>query len=419
MASNHRNEDFVRLMFYVSVVAVVFPLWLVLFSDSYPASSHNKLRVEGLLSTGKNSADDKSTGTFSVPPTVFFILLSIQCGCQPVLTKLFMPTTIVRSTAVLGQEGVKFVISMAYLASSNDWSAVAQGWTLEAAFVAAGVPSGLYVIQNYLNVMATQTLPPVTFIVLNQMKTLSTALCCFLFVGQRQSPLQILALMCLIAATLVIQKIVPLRCQNASESVTESKPSKPINSGDDTKADNDREPLQKEEVSSEETLKKSDAKDEAARQLMWGVVPALCASFLSGLAGTFAQKALQESGRSPHLFNSELAVFSSSYLVASMALGSPDCQKMKASGVSRGWTWKTWIPIVTNAVGGILVGLVTKYQGAVVKGFATIFGMAISGALQQTLFAKTGGGITREQVVGGCLGGLSLWMHISFQPSKS
>jgi UDP-sugar transporter A1/2/3 len=417
MALKRQQGSFIRLLFLILVVAVSFLLFNLPYDSIYPSSSpQKKLRGEELLSND-SLAEIKPTETFSVPPTMFFILLAVQCGCQPIMTKLFMPTTIVRSTVILAQEGTKFVISLAYLASSHNWSTISQGWTLEAAFLAAGVPAGVYVIQNYLNVMATQTLPAVTFIVLNQTKTLSTALCCFLLVGQKQSPPQVFALIMLVAAALVIQKIVPLRpCLNTSESVKESNQS---DSRDSNEADEEREALAKGNISSERESDKYDSKDEAARQLTWGVLPALCASLLSGFAGTLAQKTLQESGRSPHLFNSELALFSSSYLIASLALGSPDCHKMKASGVSQGWTWKTWIPVVTNAFGAILVGLVTKYQGAVVKGFAMIFGMAISGVLQQTLFAKSGGGVTLEQVVGGCLGACSLWVHISYQPSKS
>ena len=50
-----------------------------------------------------------------------------------------------------------------------------------------------------------------------------------------------------------------------------------------------------------------------------------------------------------------------------------------------GWTWKTWIPIVSNACGGVVVGLVTKHAGAVRKGFALIFGLVLSGVLQSYL----------------------------------
>lgn len=77
---------------------------------------------------------------------------------------------------------------------------------------------------------------------------------------------------------------------------------------------------------------------------------------------------------------------------------------------------KTWVPIVSNGFGGILVGLVTKYQGAVVKSFAMIFGMVISGVLQQMILSKEGGGVTREQQAGAIFGAISLYLHASYPP---
>ena len=67
------------------------------------------------------------------------------------------------------------------------------------------------------------------------------------------------------------------------------------------------------------------------------------------------------------------------------------------------------IPITTNSIGGILVGLVTKYAGSVRKGFALIFGLLLTGLIQQVLDQQP---VTREQVVGGTLAAVSLWMHM-------
>jgi len=77
------------------------------------------------------------------------------------------------------------------------------------------------------------------------------------------------------------------------------------------------------------------------------------------------------------------------------------------------WTIATLIPIVTNAMGGIIVGLVTKYAGSVRKGFALIFGILLSGLLQQVFISGSEGGATlqKEQIIGGILAGISLWAH--------
>lgn len=55
------------------------------------------------------------------------------------------------------------------------------------------------------------------------------------------------------------------------------------------------------------------------------------------------------------------------------------------------------------------MGLVIKYAGTVRKGFALIFGILISGILQSWMDEnKT---LTKEDMTGGVLAGLSLWMH--------
>ena len=46
--------------------------------------------------------------------------------------------------------------------------------------------------------------------------------------------------------------------------------------------------------------------------------------------------------------------------------------------IARGWTLYTWIPVLASALGGIIVGLVTKYAGGVTKGFALIAGLLVT-----------------------------------------
>jgi UDP-sugar transporter A1/2/3 len=102
-------------------------------------------------------------------------------------------------------------------------------------------------------------------------------------------------------------------------------------------------------------------------------------------------------------------------MLASLVLGSPDGKRIRKSGIGEGWTWKTWIPVIANASGGVVVGLVTKHAGAVKKGFALIFGLILSGILQKCFLSDEG--LSSEQVAGGILASLSLWMHSKFPPS--
>ncbi len=55
-------------------------------------------------------------------------------------------------------------------------------------------------------------------------------------------------------------------------------------------------------------------------------------------------------------------------MVVSMLLGSDDGREIWNKGLFFNWQVTTLLPIVSNAAGGIIVGLVTKYAGSVRKG---------------------------------------------------
>lgn len=220
--------------------------------------------------------------------------------------------------------------------------------------------------------MAYQNLAPITFNVLNQTKTLSAALCCFLVIGKPQSKLQVISLILLLLSALVIEKVIPISQNTRLES-------------------------------------KEHSSHDRQMHIISGVIPVLLASFLSGLAGALTQRSVQTTGRNAYLFTMELSVASCLFLIISLLLNSPDGKRIAKHGFFYGWTATTIIPVFTKALGGVVVGLVTKHAGAVRKGFALIFGLLLSGILQ-----SKGEGVTAEQVVGGLLAAVSLWMHSSF-----
>lgn len=253
--------------------------------------------------------------------------------------------------------------------------AICIGWSVRGWARAAGIPAAIYVVQNYCTLMAYQNLSPITFNVLNQTKTLSAALCTYLIMKKRQSILQIVSLLLLLLSALVIENVVPITRQ------------------------------------SNDVAKEPEDSDHRQTYIVTGVLPVLLASFLSGLAGAVGEQTVQSTGRNAYLFTMELSVASSIFLITSLLLNSPDSQRISENGFFSGWTTTTWIPICTKAFGGIVVGLVTKHAGAVRKGFALIFGLLLSGILQKMNKDED---VTTEQVVGGILAAVSLWMHSSF-----
>jgi UDP-sugar transporter A1/2/3 len=327
-------------------------------------------------------------------------LLTVQFGMQPMLTAKYTSKTVIRSTVIFIQEAIKFTFAIFMLITSGGFRTALKDWSISSWIKVAAIPAGLYTVQNTAALMAYQHLDGVTFNVLNQTKTLSAALCCYLIMGRKQSKVQIVALFMLLISALINEHIVSLdvilHVWKHGFLDVRSFSSIPLS------------------LSSLDSSLNSSSSTETTKHLTHGVIPVLLASFLSGLAGAISQKNLQSScgsgekgGRNPYLFSAELCVASLMILSISMKF-SDDGDKIQQYGFFHHWTPETLIPIVTNAIGGIVVGLVTKYAGSVRKGFALIFGMLLTGFIQSSLERNP---VTREEIVGGLLASVSLWMH--------
>ena len=315
----------------------------------------------------------KAAPTLDKNAIFYMCLLALQFGMQPTLTRRFTPQGICRSTVILMQEILKFILAFTMLNISGSKKAAFDGWSVSTWLTVAFLPAGLYALQNIAALQAYQNLDALTFNVLNQTKTLSAALCCYLVMGRKQSFIQVMSLLMLLLAALIMERLVTLDSLLSSGVAME-------------------------------------VPEFGSRHWTHGVAPIMLASFISGLSGAISQKSLQAQGggRNPYLFSMELCAASVLILTASLTM-SPDGQRIAEQGFWHGWTPATWIPILTNSIGGIIVGLVTKYAGSVRKGFALIFGIFLSGLVQALMQPDVG--VTTEQAVGGALAAVSLWIH--------
>jgi UDP-sugar transporter A1/2/3 len=230
-------------------------------------------------------------------------------------------------------------------------------------------PAGLYGIQNVAYLMAVQTLDPLTFNVLAQTKTVSAALCCYLLLGRKQSRIQMIALLLLLWAALIMEGVISIDSIGYWE------------------------------------------RDASSNEWNWhhwthGVLPILLSTFISGLAGALSQGALQH--KNSYIFSMELCA-AQSLLLATSLFFSSDGNMILEKGFWHQWEWATFLPIVTGAVGGVLVGLVTKHAGAVYKGFALIAGMFLSGVLQSSA-------VSLHQALGGIVAAISIFLHATNPP---
>eukprot|EP00267_Zea_mays_P053853 XP_020407043.1 CMP-sialic acid transporter 5 isoform X1 [Zea mays] len=244
--------------------------------------------------------------------------------------------TIVTSL-VLATEAAKVICAIILLIADGSLKKQFSNWTLIGSLTASGLPAAIYALQNSLLQVSFKNLDSLTFSILNQTKLLWTSFFTFLILGQKQSSKQILALALLISAAVLL-------------SVGEST-SKGSNGGGSDYI------------------------------LLYGIIPVTVASMLSGLASSLCQWASQVKKHTSYMMTIEMSFIGSVCLLAS-TYRSPDGEAIRKYGVFHEWTFWTMVPVLMNAVGGILVGLVTTYAGGIRKGFVIVSALLVTALLQ-------------------------------------
>lgn len=267
----------------------------------------------------------------------FSVLLALQYGAQPLISKRFISREVIVTSSVLSCEAAKVVFALYFMAKEGSMGRMYKEWTLVGALTASGLPAAIYALQNSLLQISYKNLDSLTFSILNQTKIFFTALFTYFMLRQKQSIQQIGALFLLIAAAVLL--------------------------------------------SVGEGSNKGSTGANADQVLFYGIIPVLIASVLSGLASSLCQWASQVKKHSSYLMTVEMSIVGSICLIAS-TLKSPDGEAMRRHGFFHGWTPLTWIPVISNALGGILVGLVTSYAGGVRKGFVIVSALLVTALLQ-------------------------------------
>ncbi|CAM9368531.1 unnamed protein product [Discosporangium mesarthrocarpum] len=313
---------------------------------------------------------------------VFMALLAVQYGLQPLLQKACVDKDTVNKTSfVMVTEFVKVVLCLVTIISSGrrTYKSMFQNWSLRESLMAAATPAALYALQNWLAQVAYMNLDSLTFNLLNQTKTLFAALCLYLVMGRRQSVVQLLALAMLLFAAVLL---------NAHSSSSRRDEKGALGLGGDG-----RVPWWSSES-----------------QLWLGVFPVIGASFLSGLSASVTQRTLQCERRNSYLLSMELAVYGVMVLLIS-TIQSEDGERIRQDGFLYGWTPYTLVPLFSQALGGMVVGQVTKHAGSVQKGFALIAGILVTAAVQTVLENSS---LSATHWIAAVLVAAGTYLHASF-----
>jgi UDP-sugar transporter A1/2/3 len=314
---------------------------------------------------------------------------AVQFGVQPLLAKSCIGKDVMYETLVLGAELAKVFGCLAMLQVSGELREVFRGYSIWRAVVLCALPATTYLIQNYCIQVAYQNIDSIVFNILNQSKMLFTAFFSFVIMGRHQSRVQCIALLMVTAAGILISY------QGVAESAKTNGQNGHGSSNGHTNGHNGQN---------------------GHSNWMLGVPCVVIASALSGLGSGLTEWILQGQKRNSYLFSGEMALLGSLVIIFGLVLDiSPDSRSFSDRGILYGWTPFTLIPVLTQGLGGIVVGLITKVAGGVKKGFAVICGLLLTCAWRCLVDGQP---LSLRVCVAVPLVGGSIYLHAKFPPAK-
>ena len=282
--------------------------------------------------------------------------LSIQFAAQPTLNQLFVPKNAIPTACVMMTELLKIGIAAIILLSSQSGRQSLVQWRFYDCLYYAGIPAASYAIQNLLIFTAYNNLDGLIFNLINQAKLLTTALLAYFILGSTQSPRQVLALVFLFTSAVIAVS--------------------------------------------------SDQSTAAAGDRTVGLVAIISGTCLSGFGAVMSERAVCASNRNSLLFSAELGLIGLASLIA-LSAWSGELNKILEIGIwSAGpGSLAGMIPGVSQALGGLVIGYVTKTSGSVKKGLSVIVGLILTASLNSATLVMWGVAIP--------LAALGIWLHSS------
>ncbi|GFW24254.1 UDP-N-acetylglucosamine transporter [Trichonephila clavipes] len=116
--------------------------------------------------------------------------------------------------------------------------------------------------------------------------------------------------------------------------------------------------------------------DKTVSSQFLGLLVVLIACFSSGFSGVYFEKIVKNSPQSLWIRNIQLALFS--IILGSLAIFMQDSKAVSEHGFFQGYYTTTWIVILLQAFGGLVVSTVIKYADNILKGFATSVSIVLS-----------------------------------------
>lgn len=375
-------------------------------------------------------------------------LVALQVGMQPAIMRACVPQAVSGRSLVLMEMAIS--IALALLVMPQE---ALEGWSFLESFRCAGPPAIVYALRSLLKQAAYRLCDSVSFNVFNQTKVVFCAMAAWFLTGEAQAPLQCLALLCAVAAGALLavptraqsttrrcQGRIQGRCQRRSRWQDPRKKAcivwPPLEEGskaiswhataflansnsmsciavqeeeecngrlDGGGKENEVEPHRG--VSSQVPL---GARDVLPCCSGAGAALAIATSACSGVAAALSQAAMRYSFRHSSLFALELALWGVPFVLLFSGGDEKLFNGLRGWKECFGWKKYTILPVLLQAMGGLLVSAVVKQQGSVAMGLCTVAGIGVSVVVDAVVTRRLP---SRQQVCAATLCGLSVVVH--------
>lgn len=282
--------------------------------------------------------------------------VSIQFALQPFFMRILVPSNFDRVFVSMYVEVFRGALCVFALLCNGSFLRLVREWDILSSLRSVGIPALLYAGQGVIMQKAYPCLDGITFNLLNQTKILFTAFFVYVIIGRPQSTMQILALCTLVLSGVLV---------NLDLNVWFI------------------EPMSMDPVK------------------LKGVLYVLASSVSSGFCAALSERILRTK-RDTFLYSLEISVYGFILMFLGQGFTLPALISIKAS-----------IPVLLQASGGIMVGLLVKRFGSDLKGFAIVFGLLLTGVFQSI---ENGRFISLKHFMAVCIASFSLFVHLRNPP---
>nr|XP_045582051.1 UDP-N-acetylglucosamine transporter-like isoform X2 [Procambarus clarkii] len=315
--------------------------------------------------------------------TISLVVLSVQTSTMVLLLRYSRTSSYsnhqsyIITTAVLSSEVLKLGLSLGFLHIESGKEiqktlnrlyedVIINVWeTLKLV-----IPAFLYVVQNNLLFVALSNLDAATYQVTYQLKILTTAIFSWVMLGKRLAPIHWFSLCLLMLGVSLVQ------VEGSNGGVSSGKiitvPAVEVLEGADSLflgGPEDGAGFPPPDMHNE-----AHPNIEVSRLL--GIFAVFVSCISSGFSGVYFERLVKRGTQTSLIIrNIQLGMFSIAFAVVAV---SSDSSAIKEGGFFQGYSFATWMVVLIQAFGGLVVSVAMKYADNILKGFATSLSIVMS-----------------------------------------